>query len=73
MTERTLIQNTFIRVAQDSGFALDPYRVAHFTANLLNISAFAVAFAFSDLKQMESIARGEHPAAKKVDNTTSSC
>lgn len=64
-TDRTLIQNTFIRVAQDSGFAMDAYRVAHFVAGLLKISAFEVAFAFSDLKLMESIASGDNLAAKK--------
>lgn len=63
--DRSLIQNTFIRIAQDNGFIMEPYRVAHFTADLLNISAFSVAFAFSDLQLMESVARGEHPASHK--------
>jgi hypothetical protein len=66
VTNRILIQNIFIRIAQDSGFTLDPYRVAHFVADLLKISALEVAFAFSNLQLMESIARGEHPAAKKL-------
>ena len=64
MMDRTLIQNTFIRVAQDSRFRMDPYDVTHFVARLLNISAWEVAFAFSDLQLMESVARGDHPASK---------
>jgi hypothetical protein len=64
-TDRTLIQNTFIRVAQDSGFTMDAYRVADFTASLLKISALEVAFAFSSLNLMENVASGDHPAAKK--------
>jgi hypothetical protein len=65
MTERTLIQNTFIRVSQDGNFKMDPYDVAKFTASMLKISPFQVAFAFSDLKLMEQVARGEHPASRK--------
>ena len=61
---RALIQNTFIRVARDSRFRMDPYDVTHFVARLLNISALEVAFAFSDLQLMESVARGDHPASK---------
>lgn len=65
MISRKQIQDTYIRIAQDSGFNLDPYRVAHFTAELLNINALEVAFAFSDLRLMESVASGDHPASKK--------
>lgn len=65
MINRKQIQDTFIRVAQDSKFGMDAYRVAHFTASLLNISALEVAFAFSNLKLMESVASGDHPAARK--------
>lgn len=65
MMDRALIQNTFIRVARDSRFRMDPYEVSHFVARLLNISALEVAFAFSDLQLMESVARGDHPAAKR--------
>lgn len=65
MINRKQIQDTFIRVAQDSSFKMDAYEVAHFTAGLLKISAWEVAFAFSDLKLMESVASGDHPAARK--------
>jgi hypothetical protein len=65
MADRKIIQDTFIRVAQDSNFEMDPYEVAKFTAGLLKISPFQIAFAFSDLKLMEQVAKGEHPASKK--------
>jgi len=65
MTDRKLIQDTFIRISQDGGFKMDAYDVAKFVAQLLNIHPLEVGFAFSSLKLMEQVACGEHPAAKK--------
>lgn len=58
---RKYIQMTYIRVCRDSGWRFDYIRAAHFTAELIGISALEVWTHFSSLDMMEQIAKGEHP------------
>ena len=62
--ERKTIQDLYIRICKDSKFNMGAIEVAIFAANVLNISPFEVYSAFSDLRTMNEVASGEHPAAK---------
>lgn len=58
---RKYVQMAYIRVCRDSGWRFDYIRAAHFTADLLKISALEVWTQFSSLDIMEQVAKGEHP------------
>jgi hypothetical protein len=51
------IQKMYVRVCRDSGFRMETARAAHFTAQLLDVSALDVWFALG-LDNMERIAGG---------------
>lgn len=64
---RKEIQMAYIRVCRDSGWRMDYIRAAHFVAKLYGISPIEVWIEFGDLKAMESIAKGEHPAVNNPE------
>lgn len=62
MTSRELIQNTYIRVAKDSGWKMNYIEVAKFVGSLLGEQPMIVCAAFGSLSLMEKVAKGGHPA-----------
>lgn len=65
MINRKTIQDSFIRIAQDSGFTMSSIDVAIFTGRLLGCSPFTVYEAFGDMDVMNAVANGTHPASRK--------
>lgn len=65
MDRREEIQKAYIRVCKDSGFTFEYIKAAVFVGEMLRISPLEVWTAFGDLRLMERIAKGEHPAAQK--------
>ncbi len=68
MHDHKHIQEVFIRIAQDNGFAMSGTDVAIFAGQLLGCSPFTVYGAFSNMDTMNAVAAGTHPATKKVQN-----
>lgn len=60
---RKFIQDLYIRVCRDSGFAMEYTRAAHFAGKVGGFHAMDVWTAMPSLQVMEQIAKGEHPAA----------
>ncbi len=58
------IQSVFIRIAKDSQFQMDTFKLIHFVANLLKIHPIEVWAAFPYLDTMHEIASGKHPILK---------
>jgi len=65
MIDRKTIQDSFIRIAQDSGFTMSGTDVAIFTGRLLKCSPFTVYAAFGYMDTMNAVANGTHPASRK--------
>ncbi len=61
MSDKRTIMRLFIRVCEDSGFALDEIRASHLVGSILNIMPLQVWLAFGDLRNMARIANGTHP------------
>ena len=64
MTDRNLIQDTYIRICRDGEFTMDWVHVAHLTGRVLNISAIQVWTAFPGMDRMKTIAAGTDPILK---------
>lgn len=60
---REQVQRLFIRVCRDSGFGLDTAHAAAIAARAAGISPLEIWVAIGDLRTMDRIACGEHPAA----------
>lgn len=64
---RKYVQMAYIRICRDSGWRFDHIRAAHFTADLIGISAIQVWTYFSSLDMMQEIAKGEHPVCNNPE------
>lgn len=61
------IQTLYIRTCRDSGWRLDYIEAAKLVCGLFNQHPYWVYAAFSDLRQMERVAKGEHPVCGRVE------
>lgn len=64
--DRKLKQDLYIRACRDSGWQLDYVEAAKLAGKVLNCHPMNIWVAFGDMKAMEKIAAGEHPACHRV-------
>lgn len=62
-------QRFFIRVCKDSGYRMEYTKAAIFAGKVLGVSPLEFWIAFGDLKVMEQIAKGDHPACSDLSLT----
>jgi len=63
------IQQFYIRACRDTGWKMDYIRAAQFAGKVLGLSPISIWCAFGDLKLMEKIAAGDHPACTPPKQT----
>lgn len=64
---RTEVQNLYIRTCRDAGWQLDYIEAAKLVGRVLGMHPFSVYATFSDLRQMQRVAKGEHPVCGRVE------
>ena len=64
-SDRKIITDTVIRIAQDTQFQMDYIDLIQFAAETLDTHPFTVYHAIGSLDTAKQIAAGTHPATKK--------